>query len=77
MTGGDGMQEITTQLVRTLASASGIQIPDERLELVRAQYEAFLKSLTEINSVTLPRETEPAIAFSLMPPSPAPPAGGE
>jgi len=69
------VQEVTTQLVRTLAAANGIQIPEERLELVRAQYETFLKSLTEINSVTLARETEPAILFSLEPQAPARPRG--
>ena len=71
------MQDITTRLVRTLAAANGIEIPEERLEGVRAQYEAFLKSLVEINSVTLSRESEPAIAFSLVPPSPVRPEGGE
>jgi hypothetical protein len=62
------MQEITTQFVRTLAAANGLQIPEERLELVRAQYETFIKTLEEINGLSLPRETEPAILFSLMPP---------
>ncbi|MEO5895514.1 MAG: hypothetical protein ABIS06_07425 [Vicinamibacterales bacterium] len=69
------MQDITTQLVRMLAAANGIQIPEERLEVVRAQYETFLRSLAEINSVTLARETEPATVFSLMPPAPARPEG--
>ena len=63
------MQEITAQLVRTLAAANNIEIADDRLELVRVQYESFLRSLSEINTVTLARETEPAILFSLMPPA--------
>ena len=64
------MQEITTQFIRTLASANGIQIPDDRLELVRAQYETFIRTLAEINSLEVAQETEPAILFSLMPPAP-------
>jgi hypothetical protein len=64
------MQEITTQFIRTLASANGIQIPDDRLELVRAQYETFIRTLAEINSLELAQEAEPAILFSLMPPAP-------
>jgi hypothetical protein len=71
------MQEITTHLVKTLAAANGIRIPEERLEVVRAQYETFLETLAEIDGVTLAREAEPAILFSLVPPAPAHREGGK
>ena len=67
------MQEtLTKEFIRTLAAASGLKIPGERLELVLRQYEGFLRTLREINSLSLPRETEPAFVFSL--PSQPPPA---
>jgi hypothetical protein len=55
------MQELTNEFIRTLAAANGITIPDERLDLVRREYEGFLRRLAEINTLPLPRETEPAI----------------
>jgi Asp-tRNA(Asn)/Glu-tRNA(Gln) amidotransferase C subunit len=67
------MQEITREFIRTLAAANGITIPDERLEQVRRQYESFLRTLEEIDSVALPPETEPTTAFLLASPA-LPPA---
>jgi len=63
------MQEVTTEFIRMLAAANGIAIPEERLDLVRRQYERFLQSLADINGLPMPRETEPAIGHSLATPS--------
>lgn len=70
------MQDITREFIRTLAAANGITIADDRLELVRRQYESFLRTLKEIDAVALAPETEPATAFFLASPAPPPPAGG-
>lgn len=55
------MQEPTRELVRDLAAASGLTIPEERLDLVLRQYKEYLQTLRELASLELPRETEPAI----------------
>lgn len=70
------MQDITREFIRTLAAANGITIADERLEQVRRQYESFLRTLGEIDTVALPPETEPATVFLLASPAPPPPASG-
>jgi hypothetical protein len=62
---GAPVQQPTKELVRALAAANGLNIPDERLELVLRQYESFLRSLEAINSLPLAAEVEPAIVFSL------------
>jgi len=59
----------TKELIRALAEANGLAIPEERLELVLRQYESFLRSLEQINTLPLPLEAEPAILFGH--PSPA------
>jgi hypothetical protein len=59
------MQEPTIDLVRALAAANGLTIPDERLALVRREYASLLQTLERINSLPLPIETEPAFVFSL------------
>jgi hypothetical protein len=63
------MQEFSDDFIRTLAAANGLRIPDERLELVRRQYESFLRTLIELETLPLPREAEPA---TFLPPA-APP----
>lgn len=55
------MQNVTNELIRMMAAADGITIPDERLELVRRQYEAFLQDMAEINTLPLAREAQPAV----------------
>lgn len=70
------MQDVTTEFIRTLAAANGLEIPEDRLELVRRQYERFRRTLAEINALPLPRETEPAITYALVPPSGPLPDGG-
>ena len=54
------MQELTDDFIKTLAAANGLTIPNERLALVRRQYAGFLRALAEIETLQLPRETEPA-----------------
>jgi hypothetical protein len=63
------MQGVTGEFIKTLAAANGIQLPDERVELVRRQYESLMRSLAVINSLPIPKETEPAIGHSLAAPS--------
>ena len=65
------VQQPTKDFIRTLAAANGIQIPEERLELVLRQYDGFMRTLEQINSLTLPAETEPAFVFALPPATPA------
>ena len=57
------MPQPTKELIRALAEANGLAIPEERLELVLRQYESFLRSLDQINTLPLPLEAEPAILF--------------
>jgi hypothetical protein len=54
------MQEFTDEFIRTLAAANGLRIPDERLELVRRQYADFVRTMTELETLPLSREAEPA-----------------
>lgn len=61
------MQQSTKDFIRTLAAANGIKIPEERLEPVLRQYDSFMRTLEQINSLTLPAETEPAVVFALPP----------
>jgi hypothetical protein len=62
------VQQPTIDLVRALAEASGLAIPEERLELVLRQYESFRRSLDAIDSLPRPVEVEPAFTFSLAAP---------
>jgi hypothetical protein len=61
------MQAITGDVIRTLAAANGIDLPDERVELVRREYETLMRSLATLDSLPLNRETEPALGQSLSP----------
>ncbi|MPY87590.1 MAG: DUF4089 domain-containing protein [Luteitalea sp.] len=70
------MTEPTKELVKSLAAANGLEIPDERLELVLRQYERFMRTMAELDTLPLPRETEPAILYSLTPPAATPPESG-
>ena len=59
------MAQATREFIRALAEANGLTIPEERLDLVLRQYENFLRSLNELNSLPLPLEAEPAFVFGL------------
>jgi hypothetical protein len=56
---------VDRDLIRTLAEANGLNIPEDRLDVVLRQYQSFLRTLEQIDSVPLPKETEPAILFTL------------
>jgi hypothetical protein len=51
-------------LIKALAEADGLRFPQDRLAAILRQYQAFLRTLDEIDTVALARETEPAITFS-------------
>jgi hypothetical protein len=55
---------ITKELLRTLALAQGVTLPDERLDAVLRQYQNYLQSLARMESLPLPREAEPEILFT-------------
>jgi hypothetical protein len=57
--------QATREFVRALAEANGLTLPEERLDLVLRQYENFLRSLNELNTLPLPVEAEPAFVFGL------------
>ena len=50
--------------IQAFAEANGISIPQDRLEMVLKQYQGFLRTLEQMDTVELARETEPAITFS-------------
>ena len=50
--------------IKTLAEANGLSFPDDRLDQILRQYQGFLRTMAEIDTVEYPRETEPAITFS-------------
>ena len=55
---------ITKELIRTLAIAQGVNLPDERLDAVLRQYQNYLQSLARMESLPLSREAEPEILFT-------------
>ena len=55
---------VTNEIVRELAGANGLEIPPERLEAVRKDYENLLLLIERLDSFPLGMATEPAIAFS-------------
>jgi hypothetical protein len=69
------MPEVTGEFVAALAAANGIEVPKERVELVRREYENLMRSVAIISGLSVPAGTEPAIGQSLAPPSLADPDG--
>ena len=61
----DDPNQVTTEMIRSLALANGLNIPEERLEIVLEQYKAFLESVMRLNAFPLDREAEPATTFTL------------
>jgi hypothetical protein len=55
---------VDRELIKTLAEANGLSIPDERLDMVLRQYQGFLRTLAEIDAVPMEKEVEPAITYS-------------
>ena len=60
---------INAEMIRTLAEANGLSIPDDRLEVVLEQYQTYLDLLSRLDAFRLSREAEPSVKFGL-------PAGG-
>lgn len=62
------MQNVTNELVQALAAANGLTIAEDRLDLVREQYESYLRTLAGMRALSLPPETEPSF-FPPLPPA--------
>ena len=56
---------VNAAMVRALAEANGISIPDDRLDIVLKQYQTYLELLSHIDTFLLSREAEPAVKFEL------------
>ena len=56
---------VNTAVIRALAEANGISIPEDRLEIVLKQYQVYLGILNQLDSFLLDREAEPAVKFEL------------
>ena len=61
------MSQVSGAFITTLASANGIDLPEERVELVRREYENLMRSLAILDGLSIPGGTEPAIGQSLAP----------
>lgn len=61
------MQNVTNELVKALAAANGLTISEDRVDLVREQYESYLRTLAELRTLPLPPATEPAFFPPLTP----------
>ena len=59
------MAEISKEMLKSLAAANGVDLPDARLDAVSKQYQQYLKTLEELDSLPLSREAEPEINYSL------------
>lgn len=53
------MPQITREFIKALAANQGLQISDDRLELVKREYEYFKQLAEEIEQMKVPPETEP------------------
>jgi hypothetical protein len=47
------MAEITKELLKSLALANGVDLPDQRLDAVLKQYQEYLKLLAQLDSLPL------------------------
>ena len=63
---------VNAALIRTLAEANGISIPDDRLDIVLEQYRTYLELLNDLDTFLLSREEEPSVKFELPSPGAAP-----
>ena len=53
------MQTVTPELLKALAAANGLKIPNDRIPLVLREYESLMRALADLNRLALPREIEP------------------
>ena len=65
MQAGTTQVGVTKELIRALALANGVNLPEERLDAVLRQYQSYLRTLAQMDSLPLTREAEPEIIFSL------------
>jgi hypothetical protein len=56
---------ITKEVLKALASANDVNIPEERLDVVLKQYQDYLKILEKLDSLPLAQESEPEIIYTL------------
>lgn len=66
--------DVSTETLKSLALANGLNIPDARLERVLKQYQIFLQLLARLDAFDLQREAEPQTVFTLLPQLPQEPA---
>ena len=59
------MADVDKALIQTLAEANGISIPEDRLEIVRKQYQTYLDILNQLEAFPLAQEAEPSLTFIL------------
>jgi len=58
---------ITKEVLKSLAQLQGVDIPNERLDAVFKQYQSYIETLEQLDSLPLARESEPEITYSLRP----------
>ena len=56
---------ITKDVIKSLAQIQGVNIPDDRLDSVLKQYQNYLETLRQLESLPIGREAEPEIIYSL------------
>ena len=56
---------VDAAMIRALAEANGISIPDDRLDIVLQQYQTYLELLNHLDTLLLSREAEPSVKFEL------------
>ncbi len=66
--------DITKEMLQSLAAANGINLPEARLDRVLKQYRSYLQLLARLDAFELKREAEPQTIFTLVPESSHQPA---
>ena len=61
---------VTIETIRALARSNGLDIPEERLEIVLKDYAGFLELMKEVDSFPLDMTAEPITTLSLIPDNP-------
>jgi hypothetical protein len=56
---------VSKELVKSLALANGLNLPEARIGRVLEQYKTYLRLLERLDSFELDRTAEPATVFSL------------
>ena len=58
---------VTIETIRALARVNGLEIPEDRLEIVLKDYLGFLELMKEVDSFPLDMAAEPITTLSLIP----------